>query len=339
MVASEPGLHLEQVQHGPTSVTVVAKEYEADVRIAVKTVAADGVVALELREIGGHPLPTWEPGAHIDLILGKGAPTRQYSLCGDPADRFVYRLGVLRDAEGGGGSVYVHDRLAVGDVVRLRGPRNNFAFAPSPRYLFIAGGIGVTPLLPMVAAAEAAGSDWHLHYVGQSRASMAFTDELAPYGDRVSVHAKDESGRMDLDALLGTPEPDTLVYCCGPERLIADVEGRCASWPAGALHVERFDARPVDPDAVDAEFDVVLRRSNLTLTVAAGRTVLETVEAAGVGVMSSCGKGTCGTCETSVLEGVPDHRDSVLSEEERASNEFMMICCSRSKSPRLVLDL
>ena len=339
MVASEPGLHLEQVQHGPTSVTVVAREYEADVRVAAKTVAAEGVVAIELREVGGRPLPTWEPGAHIDLILGEDAPTRQYSLCGNPADRFAYRLGVLRDAGGGGGSVHVHDRLAVGDVVRLRGPRNNFPLVSSPRYLFIAGGIGVTPLLPMIAAAEAAGADWHLHYGGRSRASMAFTDELAPYGDRVSVHAKDGTGRMDLDALLRTPEADTLVYCCGPEGLIADVEGHCASWPKGALHVERFDAKPVDLSAVDTEFEVVLRGSNLTLTVPVGRSILETVEAAGVGVMSSCGKGTCGTCETNVLEGVPDHRDSVLSEEERATNEFMMICCSRSRTPQLLLDL
>ncbi len=339
MVASEPGLHLEQVQHGPTSVTVVAKEYEADVRVAAKTVVADGVVALELREVGGHPLPVWEPGAHVDLILGDGGPARQYSLCGDPLDRFVYRLGILRDAEGGGGSVYVHDRLAEGDVVRIRGPRNNFTFTAAPRCLFIAGGIGVTPLLPMIAAAEAAAADWHLDYGGRARASMAFTGELAAYGDRVTLHAKDEAGRMDLDVILDAPQEGVLVYCCGPERLIADVEERCRAWPRGALHVERFDAKPVDPGAVDTEFEVVLRRSNLTLTVLVGESILDTVESAGVGVMSSCGKGTCGTCETNVLEGVPDHRDSVLNEEERALNEFMMICCSRSKTPQLVLDL
>jgi ferredoxin-NADP reductase len=332
-------MHLEQARHGPTSVTLVAREYEADVGVAAKRVVAEGVVALELREAGGHPLPAWEPGAHVDLVLGDRVPTRQYSLCGDPADRFTYRLGVLRDADGGGGSVYVHDRLAEGDVVRIRGPRNNFPLVASPRYLFIAGGIGVTPLLPMVAAAKAAGADWQLHYGGHSLAAMAFTDELARYGGRISLHAKDDAGRMDLDAILGTSEPGTAVYCCGPERLIADVEAHCKAWPKGSLRVERFDASPVDPDAVESEFQVVLRRSNLTLTVPIGRSILDTVESAGVGVMSSCGKGTCGTCETNVIEGVPDHRDSVLNEDERALNEFMMICCSRSRSPQLVLDL
>jgi ferredoxin-NADP reductase len=339
MVASEPGLHLEQVQHGPTSVTVVAKEYEADVRVASKSAAASGIVLLELREAGGHPLPVWEPGAHVDLILGNGAPTRQYSLCGDPADRLVYRLGILRDAEGGGGSTYVHDRLAEGDVVRIRGPRNNFPLVPAASYLFIAGGIGVTPLVPMIAAAEAAGANWRLHYGAHTRAGMAFADELSAYGERVSLHARDGSGRMVLDQILGTPEEGTLVYCCGPERLVADVEAHCRVWPARSLHVERFDAKPADPDAVDTEFEVVLRRSSLTLTIPAGKSILDTVEAAGVGVMSSCGKGTCGTCETNVLEGVPDHRDSVLNEDERALNEFMMICCSRSRTPQLVLDL
>jgi ferredoxin-NADP reductase len=324
---------------GTTSATSVATEFEADVRVAAKRPAADGVAVLELREVTGHLLPEWEPGGHVDLILPDGAPTRQYSLCGDPADRVVYRIGILRDPDGGGGSVYVHDRLAEGDIVRIRGPRNNFPLQSSPRYVFIAGGIGVTPLLPMIAAAEAAGADWRLHYGGRSRATMAFLDELAAYGDRVTVYGRDESGRMDLDAILGTPEFGTLVYCCGPERLIAGAEAKCKTWPNGSLHVERFEAKPADPDAVDTEFEVVLRRSNLTLVVPAGRSILDTVEAAGVGVMSSCGKGTCGTCETNVLDGVPDHRDSVLNEDERALNEFMMICCSRSKTARLVLDL
>ena len=162
MVASDAGMHPEQVQDGPTSVTVVAREYEADVRVAAKTVAADGIVTLELREVGGHPLPEWQPGAHVDLIIGNGVPTRQYSLCSDPADRSTYRLGILRDDNGGGGSIYVHDRLTEGDLVRIRGPRNNFRLAPSPRYLFIAGGIGVTPIVPMIAAVAAAGADWRL---------------------------------------------------------------------------------------------------------------------------------------------------------------------------------
>jgi ferredoxin-NADP reductase len=300
------------------------------------------VVALTVRRPDGEPLPPWTPGAHVDLIV-PGAPTRQYSLCGNPADHDTYRLGVLRDPNGGGGSLYIHDGLNAGDVVRVRGPRNNFALAESPRYLFIAGGIGITPILTMVAAAEATGATWRLVYGGRYRASMAFLDELARYGDRVAVRPHDETGLLDLDTLLGTPERDTLVYCCGPEPLLAAVEQRCAGWPSGALHVERFAARPLgEPlgEPVRAEaFEVELVRSGLTLTVPPERSVLEVVEEAGVGVLSSCAEGTCGTCETPVLDGLPDHRDSVLTTDEKQRNDCMLICVSRAQTGRLVLDL
>ncbi len=185
-VHHEPLAHLETVHHR-TDTTVVTRELETRVRVAAKQQVADGVVALTLRPLDGRPLPAWTPGAHVDLLLGGGVPNRQYSLCGDPADRTAYRLGVLRDPNGGGGSRHVHDRLAEGDVVRVRGPRNNFALAPAPRYQFVAGGIGITPILPMIAAAEAAGAEWNLVYGGRHRASMAFLDELAAHGDRVSV--------------------------------------------------------------------------------------------------------------------------------------------------------
>ncbi|MFD2091046.1 cytochrome P450/oxidoreductase [Blastococcus deserti] len=330
--------HLEAVSHRTTTVTLATSEFEAEARVAAKQEVADGVVALTLREAGGRPLPVWEPGAHVDLVL-EGAPTRQYSLCGDPADHSAYRLGILRDPDGRGGSLFVHDRLREGDTVRVRGPRNNFPLVASPRYLFIAGGIGITPVLAMIRAAEAAGADWELVYGGRRRASMAFLDELARYGDRVSVRPQDETGLLDLDALLGTPRPDTLVYCCGPEALLAAVEQRCVGWPRGALHVERFAPRPqAEPARADA-FEVELARSELTLTVPPDRSILSVVEEAGVGVLSSCAEGTCGTCETAVLGGVPDHRDSVLSPEEREADDCMMICVSRARSDRLVLDL
>ncbi len=325
--------------HHRTDTTVVTRELETAVRVAGKRHVADGVVALTLRPTDGRPLPAWAPGAHVDLLLGGGVPNRQYSLCGDPADRGAYRLGILRDADGGGGSRHVHDHLAEGDVVRVRGPRNNFALAPSPRYLFVAGGIGITPILPMVAAAEAAGTDWRLVYGGRQRASMAFLPELAAHGDRVSVRPQDETGLLDLPALLGTPQPDTLVYCCGPEPLLAAVEQHCAGWPEGALHLERFAARPLSPPVRAEAFDVELARSGLTLTVPPQRSVLEVVEAAGVGVLSSCTEGTCGTCETAVLAGRPYHRDSVLTPAERAAGDCMLICVSRSCGDRLVLDL
>jgi ferredoxin-NADP reductase len=331
-------VHIETVKRRTTSVTLVAAEFEADVRVDAKQVVADGVVALALREVNGHPLPRWAPGAHIDLILGE-APTRQYSLCGDPTDPSVWRVGILRDTNGRGGSLYVHDGLQAGDTIRVRGPRNNFPLEPSPRYLFIAGGIGITPILTMIASAQAAGAEWELVYGGRQRASMAFLDELAGHGDRVAVRPQDETGLLDLKSILGNPRPDTLVYCCGPEPLLAAVEENCRAWPAKSLHVERFAARPVaEPARADA-FEVVLAQSDLTLTVPPERSVLDVVEEAGISVLSSCREGTCGSCEVLVLSGEPDHRDSVLDEDDRAANDCMMVCVSRSCGAQLVLDL
>jgi cytochrome P450/ferredoxin-NADP reductase len=314
------------------------REFEAAVRVEAKQTVADGVVALTLRAPDGSPLPLWEAGAHIDLILDEAA-TRQYSLCGDPVRPDVWRLGILRDPAGSGGSLYVHDRLSAGDTVHVRGPRNNFPLVPSPRYLFIAGGIGITPMLPMVAAAEAAGAQWHLVYGGRQRASMAFLNELAPYGDRVLVWPQDERGMLDLDGLLGDPQPDTKVYCCGPEPLLAAVENRCAGWPRRTLHVERFVAKPLTEPVLREAFEVHLAQSGLTVTVPPDKSILSVLEEAGAPVLSSCAEGTCGTCETNVLEGVPDHRDSILDEDEREANDCMMICVSRSCTERLVLDL
>ena len=326
------------IRHRSTSATAVTREFEADVRVESKQEVADGVVALTLRQIADGPLPRWSPGAHVDLILD-GVPARQYSLCGDPADPRRWRLGILRDADGGGGSRFVHDQLRAGEVVRVRGPRNNFGLIDSSRYLFIAGGIGITPILPMIAAAHSASADWRLLYGGRRRASMAFLGELARYGDRVTVAPQDETGLLDLDSLLGTPQPDTLVYCCGPEPLLAAVEERCRAWPPRSLRVERFSARPLTAPARAGAFEVELARSQLTLTIPPDRSILDVVEEAGVGVLSSCAEGTCGTCQTAVLDGLPDHRDSVLTEEERSGGDCMLICVSRSCTERLVLDL
>lgn len=330
--------HLEEVQHLSTRVTLATRELETDVRVTGKELVADGVVALTLKALDGKPLPRWEPGAHIDLII-RGVATRQYSLSGDPADARTWRLGILRDAAGSGGSLYVHDRLAVGDEVRVRGPRNNFPLVASPRYLFIVGGIGITPILPMIRAAEAAGAEWRLVYGGRTRASMAFLEELAGYGDRVSVCPQDETGLLDLKGLLGTPLADTKVYCCGPEPLLNAVEGTCHGWPKRSLNVERFVARPLTEPVLKTPFEVHLQRSGISLTVPPGQSILSAIDEAGVGVRSSCEEGTCGTCEVPVLDGVPDHRDSVLDEDEREAGNCMIICVSRSCTPRLVLDL
>jgi cytochrome P450/ferredoxin-NADP reductase len=331
-------LHIETIKHRTTTVTLTTREFEADVRVEGKKVIAEGVLTLILREINDFPLPRWDPGSHVDLILGE-APTRQYSLCGDVNDRYAWRLGILRDPSGTGGSLYVHDKLQTGDAVRIRGPRNNFQLVESPRYLFIAGGIGITPILPMIAAAERAGAEWQLVYGGRQRASMAFLDELDRYGEKVAVLPQDETGLLDLDTMLGRPLADTKVYCCGPEPLLSAVEQRCASWPSKSLHVERFVAKPLSEPLLSEAFEVYLEQSELTLDVPPERSILDVVEEAGVGVLSSCGEGTCGTCETRVVDGLPDHRDSVLDEEERQANDCMMICISRSRTRRLVLDL
>ncbi len=321
-----------------TTTKTIVREHEADLVVREVQVAADGVVALTLAAPDGTGLPHWTPGAHIDLILNDTI-TRQYSLCSNPADPDRWRVGVLRAAESRGGSELVHG-LAEGAEIRIRGPRNHFPLVASPRYLFIAGGIGITPILPMIAEAQAAGADWRLLYGGRERTTMAFLDELAPYGDRVTLAPQNESGPLDLAAALGRPQPDTLVYCCGPEGLLAAVEDLCADWPTGALHLERFAPKPVEPDGVaESSFELILERSGLTLTVPPDKSVYEVVKEAGVSVLASCLEGVCGTCETEVIDGDVDHRDSVLNDEEKATNEFMMICVSRCKSPRLTLDL
>ncbi|MCW2773130.1 MAG: ferredoxin [Nocardioides sp.] len=300
--------------------------------------AADGVVLLTLGDPDGGDLHPWEPGAHVDLLLGNGL-TRQYSLCGDPADRTSYRIGVLREPAGRGGSAYVHDELAVGSPVQLRGPRNHFRLEPSPRYVFIAGGIGVTPIRVMVEAAERAGADWTLLYGGRTGSSMAFLNDLAAYGEKVTVHPQDTHGLLDLDGLLRSPQADTIVYVCGPGALLDAVEERCAAWPAGTLHLERFSAKDLASPVLDEPFEVELARTGQVLVVPTDRAVVHVLDEAGVQVLTSCSEGKCGTCEVGVLGGLPDHRDSVLTGDERAANDRMMVCVSRSTTKRLVLDL
>jgi ferredoxin-NADP reductase len=298
---------------------------------------ADGVVRLTLRHPDGGPLPAWTPGAHVDLVLADGL-VRQYSLCGDPSDRTVLQVAVLREEAGRGGSRHVHDVLAAGQLVEVDGPRNHFELVEAKRYLFVAGGIGITPILPMINQVAASGHDWRLVYGGRTRSSMAFRDELERLG-QVEIRPQDECGLLDLEALLGEPEEGTAVYCCGPEPLLAAVEQRCAVWPKGTLHVERFAPKPDAAQGPRHEFEVELAETGTVLRVPPEKSVLEVVEQAGVSVLSSCQEGTCGTCETVVLDGTPDHRDSVLSAEERETGDVMMICVSRSRSPRLVLDL
>jgi ferredoxin-NADP reductase len=299
---------------------------------------AEGVLSITLVDPAGEPLPAWRPGAHIDLLLTSGLE-RQYSLCGDLTDRFRWRVAVLRETESRGGSEWVHGRLRPGAILSVCGPRNNFRLVEAGAYVFIAGGIGITPILPMIAAVDERGANWELVYGGRRRASMAFLPELARYGSRVLLWPQDEHGLLDLDRLLHLPREDTAVYCCGPEPLISAVEERCTRWPPGTLHFERFRPRPDALKGENTAFEVVLEQSGVTVFVGPDQTIAEAVDAAGISVPTSCREGTCGTCETGVVEGIPDHRDSFLSDEEHADNTTMMICCSRAATPRLVLDL
>jgi ferredoxin-NADP reductase len=316
---------------------VIEHPAEFDVTVTLATSESEGVRSYVLRRADGGRLPGWEPGAHVDVLLDGGLE-RQYSLCGDPTDP-DWRIAVLLEPESRGGSSWIHANLAAGSQVRVRGPRNNFPLTGAAGYLMIAGGIGITPLLPMIRDLAARGADWKLLYGGRERISMAFVSELESYGDRVLIRPQDEFGLLDLAGWIGEPRADVAIYCCGPEPLLQAVEQRHQGWPAGTLHLERFKPRPGALDGEQTAFEVELSFSGITIQVGADQTIAEAVEAAGIEIETSCREGTCGTCETVVIEGIPDHRDSFLQEDERAANETMMICCSRARTPRLVLDL
>lgn len=307
--------------------------------VARRTPVADGVVELTLQAPDGQPLPAWTPGAHLDLLLGPGL-TRQYSLCGDPADRSCYRVAVLREPQSRGGSSAVHDNVAVGDILQVQGPRNNFELRDADEYLFIAGGIGITPLIPMIAEVHSRGLAFTLVYGGRNRASMAYAKELQrQYPDHVEINPQDESGLLDLPGVLADYRPHRHVYTCGPSPLLDAVETYCTDWPAGTVHMERFRGKEPAADAAANSFEVELAHSGLTLTVPPDRSILDLVQEAGVDVLTSCREGTCGSCETPILDGEADHRDSLLSQSEKDAQETMFICVSRARSTKLVLDL
>ncbi|WP_406135261.1 PDR/VanB family oxidoreductase [Streptomyces sp. NBC_01089] len=290
---------------------------------------ADGVVSVDLRGAEG-PLAPWEAGAHIDLVLPNWL-TRQYSLCGDPAEPERYRIAVRHERLSRGGSEYVHRFLRPGRTLEVSLPRNHFPLEPAPEYLFVAGGIGITPILPMLRTAAEGGAAAKLVYVGRSRASMPFADELrAAYGGRVTVVATDTHGRPDFAASAAGVASDALVYCCGPAPMLAALE---AAFPAGRLRIERFRpaARKFAPETA---FEAVCARSGQTVQVDADKSLLDALNHAGRSVPSGCREGVCGSCELTVLDGEPEHRDDIGAPEGR-----MYPCVSRALSPRLVLDL
>ncbi|OQD54821.1 oxidoreductase [Streptomyces phaeoluteigriseus] len=292
--------------------------------VASRETVAEGVVQLRLE---GRGLPRWEPGAHLDLVLPSGL-VRQYSLCGDPADTSSYTVATRLVEDGRGGSREVHEQVQEGMEIEVRGPRNRFPLVDAPAHVFVAGGIGITPILPMLRALPD-GAEWRLLYGGRTRASMPYLEEVRALGaGRVSVVAEDEDGRPDLDALFADLPEKVAVYCCGPEGLLAAVARRVPD-----VRFERFTAGVADGGA----FEVELRRSGRVVAVPADSSVLAAVRAELPDTAYSCEQGFCGTCQQRVLEGEVEHRDELLTDAER--DDSMLICVSRSRSDRLVLDM
>lgn len=316
-----------------------------EVRVARKSGEAEGICGYELVRADGGPLPPFEAGAHIDVHL-PGGLVRQYSLCNAPGETHRYQIGVLRDAASRGGSRAMHDAVDTGSVLRIGAPRNHFPLSAAGRTLLLAGGIGVTPLLSMAEALARDGAAFELHYSARTAQHAAFRERIGASVFAASIHYYFDAGegarKLDLAALLARPAPDTHLYVCGPQGYIEHVIGtaKALGWPAARLHVEYFGAPATAPGAAtDAAFEVKLASSGKIVHVPAGRTVLEVLAGEGVAIPYSCEQGVCGTCLTRVLAGTPDHRDLYLTEDEQAANDQFTPCCSRAKSPLLVLDL
>ena len=314
-----------------------------DVRVTEVRAVADRVISLRLSRDDGGDLPPWEPGAHIEVATDDGT-IRHYSLCSDPADTRAWRIAVLRERNGRGGSERLHTVARPGLRLAVRGPHHTFPYRPGrQRTLFVAGGIGITPILPMLAAAEHAGTDWRLVYIGAAESSMAFLPELRPYGDRVSVLPTARTGPVALDALVArlTDDGPACLVACGPPRLLDALENLAAGRPNLTLTSERFSPRAPAATTTPlggAGFEVETRDGRVVI-VAPHESILDALDRAGVRTLSSCREGTCGTCETPVLGGTPEHRDELLTEQEHAENRTMLLCVSRSVGPRLTLDV
>jgi len=302
---------------------------------------AERIHSYELIAPTGGELAPFTAGSHIDLHLLNGM-IRSYSLVNDQRELHRYVIAVNRDAESRGGSNFVHDTVRVGEIMTISLPRNNFALCEQAEHsVLIAGGIGITPLLSMIRRLEALDRRWDLYYAARTRAAAAFLDELGALRSDASLHVDfddERAGRVfDLAAIVRSAPAQAHLYCCGPVPMLAAFEAATADRPADHVHVEYFKAR--EAPATGGGFEVRLARSNRTIAVEPGKTILDALLDAGIAANYACSEGVCGTCETRVLEGIPDHRDQFLSEEEQATNRSVMICCSGAKSGTLVLDL
>ncbi|TDF82645.1 PDR/VanB family oxidoreductase [Pseudomonas sp. H9] len=304
---------------------------------------ATGINTFEFVDPAGKPLPPFTAGAHLDVHL-PGGFIRQYSLCNSPHERDRYVIGVLNVADGRGGSRSLHTNVKAGDLLQISEPRNHFPVADkAQRHLLIGGGIGVTPMMAMLEQFEASGAEYILYYCGENPERTAFKERLAPLLDkRVVIHydGGDPARRLDIRELLMHHQPGTHVYCCGPAGLMAGVKAATEHWPQGTVHFEHF-AAPVAPQSTgtdsDGEFQITLSRSGQTLNVPSSKSIAQALRDAGLPCETSCEAGICGTCKTRFIDGEVDHRDFILSDDEK--QEHLLICCSRSKSSLLVLDL
>lgn len=301
---------------------------------------AKGVMVVELRSPSGDVLPSFKPGAHVELHL-PGSIVRQYSLCNDAREIDRYCVGVGLSPISRGGSRLVHQSLRVGDTLKVSPPRNHFPLVEdAPGFVFFAGGIGITPVWAMIQWCEANKRPWHLFYLVRSRQRAAFLEELQVFGSRVTLHADDEAGGLfDISAAINQQPSDVHFYTCGPTPLMLAVEAAATEFPEEQVHFEWFAPKEPKSTAADKAFNIQLARSGRSFEVPADKSILQVLEDSGLRVESSCREGTCASCEICVLEGTPDHRDSVLTEAERKQNDVMMICVSRSLSESLVLDL
>lgn len=301
------------------------------------------IASFELARPDGSALPAFSAGSHIDVQV-PGGLTRQYSLCNDAAENHRYRIAVLRDANSRGGSAAMHEALKEGDTLLISEPRNHFPLVHAQRTLLFAGGIGVTPLLAMAQRLATSGADFTLHYSTRSAERTAFRDEIgaSAYADRVRFHFDDGEAaqKLDLAAELGAPQPGTHLYVCGPTGFIDFVvkTAQGLGWPQEQVHLEYFGAAPQDTTG-DRAFQVKIASSGAVYDIPADQTVVHALQEHGVEILTSCEQGVCGTCITRVLQGECDHRDLYFTDEEKAANDQFTPCCSRAKSPLLVLDL
>jgi ferredoxin-NADP reductase len=319
---------------------------QRELRVSQMTWESEGVVSIRLTRIDSdEPLPAWEPGAHIDIYVPDGT-TRQYSLCGDPADRSSWQIAVLREVASRGGSAFIHDQLRVGDRLLVTRPKNHFQLEAAPYHALVAGGIGITPIMVFAERLQRDGRPFHLTYGGRSAASMAFRGRLSSLGDRLRLLAEDQDGRPDLQTLVKELPEGGLVYVCGPLPLIRAVQDAAEAVLGPDSDVVRFElfsragVEPAASAALDADhYELVLAASGHTLRLKPDTNILDVVLGLGVEVENDCRDGICGSCTTPVLAGTVDHRDMVLTKKERAAMDTMLICVSRPTCARLELDL